>query len=112
MLNGYVLGTSKLSEKEFADKYWKGGIEEYVYQFHTMDIDDGIDERQQLLINNDRALFKVVEFYYDRATEQSRDVLSELESGRKKARRNMAVLAAADLAMLLLLFLTTICLIV
>lgn len=57
MLNNYILGDKKLTEEEFADKYWRGGIEEYVYQFHTMHIEDGMDERQQLLINNDRALF-------------------------------------------------------
>ena len=60
MLNGYTLGDEKLSRERFANKYWMGGREEYVYQFHTMDIADGETERQQLLINNDRALYKLI----------------------------------------------------
>ena len=60
MLNGYTLGDEKLSRERFANKYWMGGKEEYVYQFHTMDIADGESERQQLLINNDRALYKLI----------------------------------------------------
>ena len=60
MLNGYKLGESKLSKELFSDKYWMGGQEEYIYQFHTMDIEDGKNERQQLLINNDRALYKMI----------------------------------------------------
>lgn len=60
MLNNYKLEDKKLSENEFSDKYWKGGIEEYVYQFHTMHIEDGLDERQQLLINNDQAIWKLI----------------------------------------------------
>ena len=60
MINGYVLGDQKLSRKAFSNKYWMGGREEYIYQFHTMDIEDGLTERQQLLINNDRALYDLI----------------------------------------------------
>lgn len=60
MINGYVLGDKKLSRQAFSNKYWMGGREEYIYQFHTMDIEDGLNERQQLLINNDRALYDLI----------------------------------------------------
>lgn len=46
----------KLTREEFAQKYWKGNDPNYVYQYHTMEIEDGRDEREQLLINNIRAL--------------------------------------------------------
>ena len=46
----------KLTEDEFRAKYWKGGRPEYIDQYHTMTIEDGRDEREQLLINNIRAL--------------------------------------------------------
>lgn len=58
MRNGYRIGAEKLSEKQFSDKYWMAGDAEY--QFHSMDIQDGLDERQQLLINNDRALYQLI----------------------------------------------------
>lgn len=40
----------KLSIEEFSDKYWLSG--ELPYQYHTMRISDGRDEREQLIINN------------------------------------------------------------
>lgn len=93
MLNNYKLGDKKLSENEFSDKYWKGGIEEYVYQFHTMHIEDGLDERQQLLINNDRAIWKLLNDLI-----RKRSVFEHLNDSEKriikaeKAIRRLAVL--------------------
>lgn len=49
----------KLTREEFSMKYWKGGDPNYIYQYHTMDIDDGRDEREQLIINNIRALYQL-----------------------------------------------------
>lgn len=53
-------GEGKLTREEFAAKYWKGGDPNYIYQYHTMDIEDGRDEREQLLINNIRALWNML----------------------------------------------------
>lgn len=55
----YVLGKKKLTDRQFAKKY-SMHVEKSNYQFHTMDIEDGLDERQQLLINNDRALYELI----------------------------------------------------
>lgn len=54
MKGNYELTDRKLSDEEFKEKYYVKGIG--VEQYHTMDIYDGLDERQQLLINNDRCL--------------------------------------------------------
>lgn len=48
----------KLSLKEFSDKYWKEGEEEFIYQFHSVTVEDGRDEREQLTFNNLIALKK------------------------------------------------------
>ncbi len=44
----------KLTDHEFQTKYWQGGSVQN--QYHTMQISDGRDEREQLIINNIRAL--------------------------------------------------------
>ncbi len=44
----------QLTDHEFQTKYWQGGS--YPNQYHTMLISDGRDEREQLIINNIRAL--------------------------------------------------------
>mgnify|MGYP001029954741 CR=1 FL=1 len=48
----------KLSLKEFSDKYWKEGKEEFIYQFHSVTVEDGRDEREQLIFNNLMAIKK------------------------------------------------------
>lgn len=54
------LSDRKLTRKEFAAKYWKGGDPSFIYQYHTLTIEDGRDEREQLLINNIRALWSAL----------------------------------------------------
>lgn len=44
----------KLSRDEFSEKYWMNG--EAPDQYHTMQIEDGRDEVEQLIINDLRAL--------------------------------------------------------
>lgn len=73
MKNGYIIGGNKLSDQQFSDKYWLYGDAEY--QFHSMDISDGLDERQQLLINNDRALYeriKIINQQYWNSVEEKK----------------------------------------
>ena len=48
------ISKEKMETKDFADKYWMGGREPY--QCHTMQIEDGETELQQLMINDIRAL--------------------------------------------------------
>ena len=48
------ISKEKMETKDFADKYWMGGREPY--QYHTMQIEDGETELQQLMINDIRAL--------------------------------------------------------
>ena len=45
----------KLSVEQFSKKYWLNG--DAPYQYHTVEIEDGRDEREQLIINNIRALW-------------------------------------------------------
>lgn len=52
-------GERKLTPEEFGEKYWKGNDREFVDQYHTMTIEDGRDEREQLIINNIRALWNL-----------------------------------------------------
>jgi hypothetical protein len=47
-----------LTRAEFSDKYWKGGDPNYIGQYHTMTIEDGRDEREQLIINNIGAIWE------------------------------------------------------
>ena len=47
----------KLTRREFSKKYWMDGS--VPDQYHTANIEDGRDEREQFLINNDRALFNM-----------------------------------------------------
>lgn len=37
----------KLGDEQFSDNYWYGG--ELLYQYHTMNVSDGRDEREQLI---------------------------------------------------------------
>ena len=45
---------SKLTIEEFNRKYWLNG--NCPYQYHTMSIEDGTNEREQLMINDIRSL--------------------------------------------------------
>lgn len=91
MINGYILGTEKLSTKHFKNKYWRGGDKEFIYQFHRMDISDGLDERQQLLINNDRALYKMTRELWEKEFKDSGAIYS-LRSDLAKSKKAIAAL--------------------
>ena len=75
----------KLTREEFAQKYWKGGDPNYIYQYHTMDIEDGRDEREQLIINNIRALWNARTF--DREFQWSGYALQRKDIERLIARK-------------------------
>lgn len=108
MRNNYILGNEKLTEKEFSDKYWMGGQEEYIYQFHTMDIEDGKDERQQLLINNDRALHNLISHLYGRKRSNFSIEVREMDkkiSKLKKAIRYLTILQLLEAGIIILQFL-------
>lgn len=51
----------KLTPGEFSRKYWMNGTAPY--QYHTVNIEDGRDEREQLTINNIRALWDKITLY-------------------------------------------------
>lgn len=57
MRENKTFGDKKLTRQEFSKKYWLDG--DAPDQYHTAEIEDGRDEREQFLINNDRALFKM-----------------------------------------------------
>lgn len=57
MIGNYFLTDRKLTDQEFKDKYGVAGIGEE--QYHTMHISDGENERQQLIINNVRCIWKL-----------------------------------------------------
>lgn len=96
MKNGYIIGGSKLSEKQFSDKYWLNG--DAKYQFHSMDIEDGLDERQQLLINNDRALLDLLNWHRNFTMERERDIEAQINSHVKMSKRTIAALVAVNAA--------------
>lgn len=48
---------NKLTSKEFNKKYWMNG--KFPYQYHTAQIEDGRDEREQFIVNNIRALYNL-----------------------------------------------------
>lgn len=101
MLNKkYVLVDKKLSEKDFSEKYWLDGDAEY--QFHTMDIEDGTSERQQLLINNDRALRNMIDFYASNNRESHSEIHEELK--RCKAISKIAITMALVTATLVIAY--------
>lgn len=67
----------KLTDHEFQTKYWQGGSVQD--QYHTMLISDGRDEREQLIINNIRALKN------ETAANRTRMAWKGRERGRKTA---------------------------
>ncbi len=51
---------AKLTREEFSKKYWMRGKAKY--QYHTGEIEDGRDEREQFIFNNIRALKSMIDF--------------------------------------------------
>lgn len=49
----------RLTDEEFAQKYWEGGKLDKVNQYIWMDIDEGRDEHEQVFINNIWALMLI-----------------------------------------------------
>lgn len=96
MKNGYVIGGEKLSKKQFSRKYWIDG--DAKYQFHTMDITDGLDERQQLLINNDRALKESINWHHQMTVEMVDDVRESIKQKSNACRRAIAALVVINAA--------------
>lgn len=75
----------KLTREEFSSKYWLDG--EMPYQYHTAEIEDGRDEREQFIINNCRALRDMIGFQEKRFLDVIRrleDRVRELEEKEKK----------------------------
>lgn len=93
MKGTYILTDKKLSDEEFKEKYYVKGFNEQ--QFHTMDLDDGIDERQQLLINNDRALFEIMTSFNRIYLRNQADRVTELKRIKKEIRIATAIAVAA-----------------
>lgn len=69
----------KLSREEFSKKYWLNG--DAPYQYHTAEIEDGRDEREQFMINNVRAIWETILFHKPRF----RDGYKKLLRSNKKA---------------------------
>lgn len=92
----------KLTEEEFADKYWMGGEEGYIYQYHTASIMDGRDEREQFVFNNVRALYNLHSEFFVKA--RTDIVHLQLETRKlKKAVRNSYILQLIEMGMVILL---------
>lgn len=67
--------TEKLKTEDFSQKYWLDG--EDPYQYHTMDIEDGRDEREQLVINNVRSLKNRIVDVRKRTAESLKEIRDE-----------------------------------
>lgn len=72
----HLFENRKLSRKEFQKKYWMNG--ECVYQFHTPDIEDGRDEREQFIFNDIRALDNLIDFYFNLESEARQEISEKL----------------------------------
>ena len=105
MKGKYKLTDRKLSDEEFKAKYYVDG---YDQQYHTRDISDGVDERQQLLINNDRWLFDDYKYAIDFYNKTAEERISQIQEINKKIIRNniitaMCVVASAIINIILLI---------
>lgn len=56
MRKDVTFSEQKLTVEEFSKKYWRNG--EAPYQYHTGNIEDGRDEREQFMFNNIRAVWE------------------------------------------------------
>lgn len=80
-------GENKLTRSEFSAKYWLNG--ERPYQYHTAEIEDGRDEREQFLIANCRAVMEQLAKYI-RYAESKPDAYAAIEQTkalRKEVKR-------------------------
>lgn len=95
MKGKYKLTDRKLSDEEFKAKYYVDG---YDQQYHTMDISDGVDERQQLLINNDRWLFDAYKYAIDFCIKTAEERIRQIQEINKKIIRNNIITAICVVA--------------
>lgn len=83
-----------LSREEFCEKYWMGG--EAPYQYHTMRIEDGRDEREQLIINNIREVRNKIQWETKYSAEKRRELeaqIDELADEAARTRRQIKILS-------------------
>ena len=66
----------KLTREEFNQKYWLDG--EAVYQFHTPNIEDGRDEREQFIFNDIRALDNRIDYFFNLESEARCEISQKL----------------------------------
>ena len=102
MKGKYILTDRKLSDEEFKKKYYVKGLNQQ--QFHTMDLSDGVDERQQLLINNDRALWERMDWIKDHYFEEEENRTKQLSAIRKATRTATIICIMAAILCLFTLF--------
>lgn len=62
----------------------RGGGTTAPYQYHTMQIEDGTNEKEQLIINNIRALFKRDRFYWNITKANLAEKSKAIEKMQKK----------------------------
>lgn len=89
----------KLTREEFSHKYWKDG--EHPYQYHTAEIEDGRDEREQFLINQCRALHSLYRHTY-KVFPTRTDLWEEKQTSRTRYRFILALICPIYLILLLL----------
>ena len=87
MKNNYQIGSAPLTIDFFSKKYWLDG--DAKFQYHTMDIEDGRTETEQLLINNDRALFD----RYSNLNAELREVIEEIGKAYRDRKKTGIVIA-------------------
>jgi len=93
----------KLTEKEFSDKYWMGGQEEYIYQYHSGTIEDGRDEREQFIFNNMVALWNIQGKEAARRSyneEFRKKIFKKLEKKVETQKKEVTILKVLNLATL------------
>lgn len=97
----------KLTIQEFSKKYWLDGEEPY--QYHTIDVEDGRTEVEQLAFNNIRSLKNSITQLRRWTAEKGADKQQQIDECKKKTARTRlltiitAVMCAAQFGILVTL---------
>ena len=86
----------KLTREEFSHKYWMDGSAEY--QYHTADIEDGRDEREQFIINNCRALWDALAWHKKYYHGTWPEIAAQRRKGRKEINKATALAVTGAIA--------------
>lgn len=85
-----------MTPERFSKKYWLDGI--VPYQYHTMHIEDGETEKEQLIINNVRALKNSSVMLRRIMAEKMKEKQEQIDKNKKRIRLLMAAVVVCGIA--------------